>query len=440
MNQQKKEKKVLFVCYYTPPYGGGAVVRIHNFLRFLSRKNNYKIDVLTIKDTYLPEIYKDKDLIKHYTESVNFVRTGFPFGKKLTSIENRHLETASLNKGSGQGITGRVLKFFKSLMIPDEKMFWIIGGFWTAIRKYNRSDVDCVVSSAPPFSTHVLSAVIARKLKKPLILDYRDLLSLNVFYNSEKTLKYRINRRLERFCLNSASFIIFTNQPAADKMKKSFQIPDSKIRIIENGFEMEDFLKFRKNGKSSSGEFRINYVGSLTKERSPYFFLKATENIIDKFPNLKIEIGFVGYVSANNLEMINEVGKKATVKIYGALKKSEAIEILCNKSELLILFQRNTEGGDTAIPGKVYEYLATGIPVFLMDDPNGATTEFLKSLGITTISEYENQEQIQNTLEYIFTRYEELKEHSEKIQQGINHYSRESQTEKLNDLIMELIN
>ncbi len=53
-------RNLLVVAYYFPPCGGGGVVRVKSFVRYL-RDNGWRPLVLTVKEKYYPAFLPSSD-------------------------------------------------------------------------------------------------------------------------------------------------------------------------------------------------------------------------------------------------------------------------------------------------------------------------------------------------------------------------------------------
>ena len=80
-------KKILILSYYFPPYGGGGVIRIHNFVKYLTKFGFLPI-VLTLKEKYYEKTYLNPELLDEYSEKVKIIRTD-SFEPKGGEIRNK---------------------------------------------------------------------------------------------------------------------------------------------------------------------------------------------------------------------------------------------------------------------------------------------------------------------------------------------------------------
>ncbi len=68
-------RKVLIIAYHFAPYGGGGVIRIHNFVKYLPLAGYLPI-VLTVKDEYYENTYRTAELVDELRGEISLIRTG----------------------------------------------------------------------------------------------------------------------------------------------------------------------------------------------------------------------------------------------------------------------------------------------------------------------------------------------------------------------------
>lgn len=341
----------------------------------------------------------------------------------------------------GQGSSGtagllhKAKRFIKGMIVPDEQLFWIPPALQAAHKIFCEHKVDAIISTAPPFSAHLLGALLAKWHDIPLILDYRDLWGANPFFMSGGV-KNACNGMLERFALRQASQVICTNSEAVQTMRSRFSFLSDRISLIENGFDADAIRSIISNKARPAGSaVRINYLGSLTKTRTPRPFLAAVKRFVEANPGRLLEIGFIGFCPVEHRQLVSDMGLDSFVTFYGMVPKETAMEMMCNHSDALLVLQRAGEGGATAIPGKLYEYLAAGKPVICLDEGLGATTGFLKSLGIEESVEYDDVEGIFQALYRVVTDYDVVAANALILRDKVALYDRKQLTLRLVDLL-----
>jgi len=380
-----------------------------------------------------PELYErtyaDPGLLHEYDREVKIYRTGALFGAFLR--KQRDLSVALGGQHLSVWSPNRWKKLAKSLLVPDEYVFWVAKSVGAATRAARAEGVDLILVTAPPFSAFLLASLVARRIRKPLVLDYRDLWTPNVFYSVGHA-----TRNLERRIVNQASHLIVTNEPARETMMRNFRLHANQISVIPNGFEgdmLEQIIDPRSS--TTSETFRMNYIGSLTAGRTPQYFLAAIHRLLAARPRLNLSIGVVGFTPAVHKELVDRMGLGRVVQFAAPVPRRRALEIMCNESDLLVLLQRGSEGGDFAIPGKLYEYLGSSTPFIAMDERGGATARFLAQIGAPEAIEYEDVDGISNRLINIIDDYQGVRDEFSALRRKVSGYDRRHQAAELAHLL-----
>lgn len=414
----------LVIAYYTPPFGGGASVRVHNFIKYLPC-HGVLPRVLTVEERFYEELYHDPELLREYPPEVELHRTGVFFGGSLKRAKAQAFAGGAGADAPWPALKRVLKKGIKKLLVPDEQIFWLPLAFLKGWRIGRSGRVKAILATAPPFSCHLLAALLAGACRLPLVLDYRDLWSQNPLM-AGSGLALWLNRCLETVTVRRAARIVCTNESAARVMAERFRLPAGKVVVIENGYDGASLAPALSAAPQPAERLRLNYLGSLTTERTPRYLLAALKRLVAARPEVPVEVGFVGFAAEAHRELVREMGLEAWVRFYGALPKAAAQEIMCRDSEVLLVLQRAAEGGATAIPGKIYEYLATGKPVLTMDEGCGATSRFLRELGVDCAVEFDDEEGIFRLLLEVVNDYQAACQRFGAVAARVERYDRRS--------------
>jgi glycosyltransferase involved in cell wall biosynthesis len=104
--------------------------------------------------------------------------------------------------------------------------------------------------------------------------------------------------------------------------------------------------------------------------------------------------------------------------------------------DLLLLFQRSSEGGQTAIPGKFYEYLCTGKPILLMSD-GGATDRVLRECHAGYLVKYDDIDAIVHTISLILPQIKSRSSLEIFNRDNLQDYSRSSINNRIINIIKQ---
>ena len=196
-----QNNKLLIISYYWPPSGGSGVQRWLSFSNSLVNMG-YDVTVLTAEFPDYP--LTDMSLKSEIDPSI-----------KVFSIPI--LEPSSLfKKNSSDNIkSSNIFQKIKlwiraNLFFPDSRMFWIKDVTKQAINYIKNNNIDCLITTAPPFSTHILGLNIKKNTKIYWLADFRDPWSDFFQFKLLPMSAYIRNKHLkfENKCLNYADSIM----------------------------------------------------------------------------------------------------------------------------------------------------------------------------------------------------------------------------------------
>ena len=431
--------RILIVSYHFPPYSGGATIRVHNFVKYLPGFGINPV-VLTVEDKYYPTVYRNEQLLDEFDNSVEIFRT-------------RSLEPAAhglrdkvygvQEKGSGDKILISVLKKVVSpFLVPDREIPWLPHAVRAGTKVARSKKADAVFSTGPPFTSHLVACFIARRARLPLILDYRDDWVGNEYYDWGNPLRKRFQRYLERRVVRRAQKVICASAESINLFRSKYpDIDSSKFVHISNGFDPSVFgVAKGETDKKSADVTRFVYTGSLTPKRTPRYFLQAVKKLVEKQPALagRLRVRFIGYSPLEHERLVKSLNLQDTVQFEHNLAPREVARVLSEETDVCLLFQRESEGGNTAIPGKLYEYLACRKPILCMAD-GGATVNLLNELGCPLISPYEDVDDIKRLLNKVVHEYAIISSDYDWSDKTLRRFSRKEQTGQLSALINDIV-
>ena len=401
MINKETNKKILLISYHFPPSLAVGGFRIAGFVEKLPLYgwNPY---VLTIKEKYIDNT--DNATLAHI-ETVKIFRTNtFPaildfylsFKRLILSVLSREKvsfkemgqQYAASSKSTSvhEGLIQKLKRYFISLFItlPDVERAWIIPAILTAIREIKNDKINCILTSSPPYSVHIIGLMIKKIVPKiRWIADFRDPwmtpFSKGLYLTS--SLSNRLERRLEHSIIKNADLVLTTTDLLANKFKHEYNIyPKSKFKCLPNGFDKDIFQELRKIKKNKA--FTISYTGSVYFGRSPEPLFKALYELVnEKLLSLhNISIQLVGNCQCIDGQLTSQVaseyGLDSVVKIIDYVPYGEALKII-KKSHVALLLATNQP---YQIPAKVYDYIGAGTEILALTK-DGATADLINSTG-----------------------------------------------------------
>ena len=287
-----------------------------------------------------------------------------------------------------------------SLNVPDTETGWILPAIAAGRRVLRRSDIACLFSSGPAWSSHLAALGLARLTRLPWVAHFRDPWSQGAIYSGEHRWADGANARLERAVVRRAATVICVTDRHANLLRRHYaDCRPEKFVTVTNGYDSAEWEQAERDAAadpvSARGEqFVITYAGALYAGRSPLPVLEALRRL-SQTGDLALErVRFDVIVNDNVRELpdgrdimdvAREMGLGGSVQVLGPLPRRETLRRLV-ESDLLLLLGHNFT---VQVPGKLYEYLRSRRPILALV-PAGAQTDLLRATGGAWIVEPED--------------------------------------------------
>ena len=255
-----------------------------------------------------------------------------------------------------------------TFFVPDNKIGWKRKAVSKAVALHKETPFDIIFATAPPFTDFLIGSRIKAEINKPLVLDYRDPWVDYPFKFYPTPLHKWRNIVQEKNALRASSHVITTNRRVKEILIKRYPFfTYYDIDIIPQGFDPEDFKTDgeagrtrRKKSASKSDVMIITYTGVFWEDRVPDYFLRALHDLFEKKPDLRghIEAWFIGSFREENFKLVDRLGLKDSVRIFGYLPHRECIRHILGSDVLWMIV-----GDDVGSPGKAYEYIGARKPI-----------------------------------------------------------------------------
>lgn len=378
-------KKVLIAVYFFPPLGWSGVQRTLKFVKYLQEFGWEPIVVtvgesrFSIKDHSLGKeipanisvIRIDDIMLKRYTdkmldELMNFVHASFDIVDDET-IKNAYIAH----------IESFMTQLRTALFFPDDQMAWANAVIDQLEHYVDLSDIDMIFTTGKPWSTHIIGYDIKKRYNKAWVADFRDEWTNNVYAEYDTNdIRYKMEYALEKKIVNYADIIVTTSSVSSDNYRNIFDLPYNKVRTITNGYDEEDFKDIEP---VPTDKFTIVHNGAFYSVRTPYNFLKAVNNLIDKgkIDINNINVHFIGTCEDRIKAEIENMSANNYISWTSYLSHLESIKE-ASKANLLLLITGEKEKVKAMIPGKTFEYLRMGIPILSISPKGSAVADILE--------------------------------------------------------------
>ena len=283
------------------------------------------------------------------------------------------------------------------------RSWWVDSSYRVALDA--AGDAQLIYVWMQPYASAEVGAALSGALGLPWIADLGDPWALDEMIAYPSAIhRLRALRHMGRV-LETASAIVMSTPEAADRIVSRLpELRDRPVVAISNGFDPADFARPAEPRKDR--KFRIVHTGYLHTTlglqhrrrraarrllggsirgvdmftRSHVFLIEAINRLIAEDPALEnvIELYLAGVAD----EVDREVAASCPVTVMrGFVTHAEAVALM-RSADLLFLPMHNLPPGvrATIVPGKTYEYLASGRPI-LAAVPDGDARDLLGEAG-----------------------------------------------------------
>jgi glycosyltransferase involved in cell wall biosynthesis len=258
-----------------------------------------------------------------------------------------------------------------------------------------------------PFESGEVARTLSRELGVAWVADLRDPWALDEMQIYPSLLHRRADMwKMERL-LSSAALIIMNTPESTAALRTAFpSLRKKDVITITNGFDEEDFV--RPPVLRRDGTFRIVHAGYLHTDnglrlrtrkkslllggampgvniltRSHAVLLEAVERWCAERPDAagNLELLFAGQTSQEDRDLASHSRAAGMVRFTGYLSHQETLDLM-RTANLLFLPMHDLPPGTRSriVPGKTYEYLASGRPI-LAAVPDGDARDYLERSG-----------------------------------------------------------
>ncbi|VXB94730.1 MULTISPECIES: glycosyl transferase family 1 [Chryseobacterium] len=428
-----EQKKILIITYYWPPAGGPGVQRWLKFAKYLP-EFGWKPIIYTPENPSYPLL--DESLMKDVPEDLEIVRTKiwepYQLAEKLNK-SNKKFKAGQFDVGNNQSWKSKLSIWVRgNFFIPDARVFWVNPSTQFLEQYLKINNIETVVTSGPPHSMHLIGLNLKKKFPDlKWIADFRDPWTEISYYKHLKLTKKsdKKHHQLESEVFKNADITLATSYTDAENFRKN----GANAFCITNGFDETDASTSLSTTEKAS-KFTLSYIGVLEQLRNPENLWKALDNLVKTNTDFaeNFNLKFVGRIDDKILKVIEKSSLKNHIQNLGYVSHDKAVDEMA-KSSLLLITNFPNDSSKGIIPGKIFEYLATGKQIISFG-PNEA--DVAKILDETKAGKHFGYNDSKEIEDFILEKFElwkngNLLENTQNIEQ----FSRRNLTKQLSEIL-----
>ncbi|MBH1960258.1 MAG: glycosyl transferase family 1, partial [Flavobacteriia bacterium] len=425
-----KDKKILIITYYWPPAGGPGVQRWLKFVKYLP-EFGWKPTVFIPENPSYPIV--DETLQSEVSNDLEIIRTKIWEPYQIAEFfgkDNKKFKAGQFDVGKNQSWKSKLSIWVRgNFFIPDARVFWVKPSAKFLKEYLKENNFDAVVTTGPPHSVHLIGLELKKEFPNlKWIADFRDPWTEISYYKHLKLKKSsdRKHRELEQQVFRTADIILATSYTDAENFRKK----SANAFCVTNGFDgFENALNTKKNTK-----FTLSYIGVLEQLRNPEILWSTLNQIIQENEEFKsdFELKFVGRVDDKILNEIENSKLKNSLNNVGYLSHLEANAEM-QSSDVLLMTNFPDESSKGIIPGKIFEYLATGKPILSFGPKESDVKKILHETNAGKHFSYQDSAELKA---FLISQYQNWKSGiTSSKTKNIEQFSRRNLTEKLSEIL-----
>jgi glycosyltransferase involved in cell wall biosynthesis len=376
------DRKVLMIAYAFPPTGGSGVQRSAKFAKYLPQFG-WLPTVWTVDGAEgLP---RDESLCDDLPPEVTICANNGCGGVRFLQRSLRGFANAR----AGEGLSGVASRFAKAVdwrlenwittnCFPDDCIGWARRSLGTLRMRLATDEFDVLYSTYSPASNHWLALELKRSSGIPWVADFRDLWTQDCRYRPCSPARRAADRRLEQEIFEAADVVIGASPRQTEILASHVPHQADKFVTITNGFDPDDFLHVQRREKKTGEQFVLGYVGRFDLSQTPESWFSGLARFMEEIgpDRERFVIRIAGHVNRTAQAKLAATGVRCEIRGY--LPHREAITAMC-QADALLLCSPSGPNGDTIIPAKLFEYLATSRPIFAVGPADSICEQIIQS-------------------------------------------------------------
>jgi glycosyltransferase involved in cell wall biosynthesis len=345
-------KSILLITYEFPPTWTPQAKRWHSLLKAIGERSAHKLEVLTasLGPRYIPgQSGPGQEAGLEPRVHVMQTRPG-PVAEHLYQRPINSLSYAPLGVQSSP--IGSALKGLMKRLLPlDKSAEWLFWSFEALKKTVDIRSYDVVITSGPPHATHAWGYAIKRLYGVKWIADLGDPFSFACDNRALPPVR-ALQRGLERAAFLNADRVVVTTEATRAKYSDMYPFAADRLLAIPQGADVERYSIAPWRPEPG----RLVYIGSFYRNvREPDELIGAIAHL-----NGRASLHVIGplYKPAIS-QVVRTPGLNRLIFFHGFQPEEYCIDQM-SRAECLVFL---SNGLTTQIPGKLYEYLATGLPI-----------------------------------------------------------------------------
>jgi glycosyltransferase involved in cell wall biosynthesis len=278
----------------------------------------------------------------------------------------------------GEGILRKLANsILRRVIAPvGAEYFWVRAATRKALEVARKLPRGIVIATSPPHAALIAGKRIARRLRWPLILDYRDPWSAYDWPQWHRGWFMQwLGARIEARLVRASDARVLNTPDMRGWFEESFPgATPARNFVVPNGFDAAPGM----NSPPLTGPIEIVHAGEIYGSRSLLSLLRAVDRLNTRHPARPIQVINYGALPAPEWQRIREAGLEQFIEERPRIPFTALFAVLqCAHILLAVVSDHMTY----STPYKIYDYMAAGRPILALAPRDAALYELLEDSG-----------------------------------------------------------
>lgn len=390
-------RKVLFVSYYAPPFGGPQGFRAAQFLSHLP-EFGWEPTLLTVAARAYADDPGPSDDVSFAGTRAGAIETSMiPLDRWVERVKGRRDGGGGITAAAATSTGGYPLLTRASAMLatPDRLVGWVPHAVRAGLAAAR--DADLIHGAGPPYTNHLAAIALARLSGTPLSVMVDDpwvSMSHRTWYSDRQR---RAHERLERASMRRASVVLAgTEGFGADLAARH---PDAgvaeKLHVVRWGYEPGSVPTDVE--APPAPPVRFIYTGSLRgAQYDPSALFATLASMLERDPGLSSRVRFDFYGGTDPAyaalaarppleDVVRMHGFRPHAEVSAEIRRSHAAVLLIGDSHPELRWYESA---------KLFTYAGSGRPTLAIVPPGGDAARLVESRGLGLVAPSGDREAI----------------------------------------------
>jgi glycosyltransferase involved in cell wall biosynthesis len=344
-------RSILFVAYFYPPCPDAGAHRPAAMVKYL-RRAGHRVTVLTT--SAYGEEAGESDVVR--TSDLQRVRARLRGHDRVQGMFE------------SDTYSGRPHPLSRVLVPEPLVAAWVPFAIRRARRLQSERGFDCVITSSPPESAHLVGRALARR-GVAWVADVRDAWNFEPLRPRFPTgAQRRLDERLERSLLGAADAVTVVSRPVAEDLRERVGVESL---LVPNAWDPDLAPGDRADSGGAANlldpeRASLLYTGRFgSYGRDPAPLVRALRDLASQEPQVaaQLELAIAGPVTEEERRLLGSDVSPARISLLGSLSRADVLRLQRRADALLLLASRERSQLANL---KLFEYLAAGRPILAL--------------------------------------------------------------------------